>query len=75
MAGLHAPAGVNIIKHGRFVVDTLQRIPPDVDAKKTIDAVCKLEFINSSEELERGYQAQSHISMKNALAQSALKHF
>lgn len=52
LAGLNAPAGVNIIKHGRFVVDTLQRTPPDVDAKKTIDAVGKLEFVGSSEELE-----------------------
>ena len=34
LAGLNAPAGVDIIRHGRFVVDTLQKIPADVDAKK-----------------------------------------
>ena len=52
LAGLNVPAGVDIIKHGRFVVDTLQKTPADVDAKKTIATVGKLEFVGPSDELE-----------------------
>ena len=52
LAGLNAPAGVDMIKHGRFVVDTLQKTPSDVDAKKIIATVGQLEFAGSSDELE-----------------------
>ena len=45
LAGLSAPAGADMIKHGRFVVDTLQKTPADVDAKKIIAAAGKLDFV------------------------------
>ena len=52
LAGLNAPTGIDIIKHGRFVVDTLQKTPADVDAKKIIAAAGKLDFVGTSDELE-----------------------
>lgn len=52
LAGLNAPAGIDIIKHGRFVVDTYQQQQKDGDAKKIIDAVGKLDFVGTSDELE-----------------------
>ena len=52
LAGLSAPAGADMIKHGRFVVDTLQNTPADVDAKKIIAAAGKLDFVGASSELE-----------------------
>jgi hypothetical protein len=41
LAGLNAPAGCNMIKHGRFVVDVLQNTLSDFDAKKKIAAAGK----------------------------------
>ena len=52
LAGLNAPADVNMIKHGRFVIDTLQKTPADVDAKKIIAAAGKLDFVGTTDELE-----------------------
>ena len=52
LAGLSAPAGVDIVQHGRFVVDTLQKTPADVDAKKIIAAAGKLDFVGTSDELD-----------------------
>ena len=37
---------------GAFVVDTLLKTPANVDAKKTIDAVGKLDFVGTTDELE-----------------------
>jgi hypothetical protein len=52
LTGLSAPAGADIVKHGRFVVDTLQKTLSDVDAKKIIAAAGKLDFVGTSDELE-----------------------
>ena len=52
LAGLNAPAGADMIKHGRFVVDTLHKTQSDVDAKKIIAAVGQLGFVGTSDELE-----------------------
>ena len=52
LAGLNAPAGADMIKHGRFVVDTLHKTQSDVDAKKIIAAVGQLDFVGMSDELE-----------------------
>jgi hypothetical protein len=52
LTGLSAPAGADIVKHGRFVVDTLQKTPADDDAKKIIAAAGKLDFEGTSDELE-----------------------
>ena len=52
LAGLNAPAGADMIKHGRFVVDILHKTQSDVDAKKIIAAVGKLDFVGTSDELE-----------------------
>ena len=52
LAGLNAPAGADIIKHGRFVVNTTWQKLKDGEAKKIIDAAGKLDFVGTSEELE-----------------------
>ena len=52
LAGLNAPAGADMIKHGRFVIDTLHKTQSDVDAKKIIAAVGQLDFVGMSDELE-----------------------
>ena len=52
LAGLNAPAGADMIKHGRFVADTLHKTQSDVDAKKIIAAVGQLGFVGMFDELE-----------------------
>ena len=52
LAGISAPAGADMINHGRFVVDTLHKTQSDVDAKKIIAAAGKLDFVGTSDELE-----------------------
>ena len=52
LAGLSAPAGADIIKHGRFVANTTWQKLKDGEAKKIIDAAGKLEFFGTSDELE-----------------------
>lgn len=51
LAGLNALTGADMIKHGRFVVDTLHKTQSDVDAKKIIATVGQLDFIGTSDEL------------------------
>lgn len=49
LAGLNVPPGIDIIKHGRFVVDTYQQQKNDDEAKKIIEAVGKLDFLGADE--------------------------
>ncbi len=52
LAGLNAPAGADILKHGRFVVDTTWQKLKDGEAKKIINAAGKLDFVGTTDELE-----------------------
>lgn len=52
LAGLNAPAGVDIIGHGRFVTDTYNKIDNKEQAKKIIEAKGVLAFVGDTEALD-----------------------
>ena len=51
-AGISAPSGADMIKHGRFVIDTTWQKPKEGEAKKIIEAAGKLDFVGTADELE-----------------------
>ena len=70
LAGLNAPAGADMLKHGRFVADTLHKTQSDVDAKKIIAAVGQLAFIGTSDELECWIpNTEQYVDEKSACAE------
>ena len=50
--GLNAPAGVDIIGHGRFITDTYNKIDNKEQAKKIIEAKGLLAFVGDTEALD-----------------------
>ena len=52
LAGLNAPAGFDIIEHGRFVIDTFNKIENKEEAQKVIDAKGTLAFVGDTEALD-----------------------
>lgn len=52
LAGLNAPAGVDVIGHGRFVTNTYNKIDNKEQAKKIIEAKGVLSFVGDTEALD-----------------------
>ena len=52
LAGLNAPAGSDIIGHGRFATDTYNKIDNKEQAKKIIEAKGLLAFVGDTEALD-----------------------
>lgn len=52
LSGLNAPLGADIIKHGRFVVDTFYNTDNNDEAKKIVDAAGKLTFVGNTDEFD-----------------------
>jgi len=52
LAGLNAPSGADVFKHGRFVIDTYKNTLNDFLAKLIIEKAGKLSFVGNSEEFD-----------------------
>jgi hypothetical protein len=73
LSGLNAPIGVDIIKHGRFVIDTFYKTEKSDEAKKTIDAAGKLAFVGNSNEFDCWLDYPAEKSQENCASAERVK--